>query len=53
MDHSFQLANANKDAIDTACDNLFPGEVLFKFSSSYLAWSLTSRLFTRSLSAWV
>lgn len=33
MDHSFQLANANKNAIDSACDNLFPGEVLFKFNS--------------------
>ena len=30
VDHSFQLANANKDAIDPACDDLFTGEVLFK-----------------------
>ncbi|KAI9454141.1 hypothetical protein BJY52DRAFT_1123028 [Lactarius psammicola] len=25
---TFQLANANKDAIDTFCDNIFPGENL-------------------------
>ena len=29
MDCSFQLANANKDAIDSFCDNIFPGEVQF------------------------
>jgi hypothetical protein len=31
-DHSFQLANANP-VIDQDCDNLFTGEVLFKFNS--------------------
>jgi hypothetical protein len=29
MDHSFQLAYANKGIIDPLCDNIFPGEVLF------------------------
>ncbi|KAI9455948.1 hypothetical protein BJY52DRAFT_1278346 [Lactarius psammicola] len=25
---TFQLANSNQDAINTACDNIFPGELL-------------------------
>ena len=42
VDHSFQLANANKDAIDPACDNLFTGEVLFKFNSLIHQFALYS-----------
>ena len=59
VDHSFQLANANTGAIDPACDNLSPGEVQCRFNSPIhqltrtFVWLLTSRLFTRSLSAWV
>jgi len=29
VDCSFQLANSNQDAVNAACDNIFPDEVQF------------------------
>ncbi|KAI0256998.1 hypothetical protein BJV78DRAFT_1150029 [Lactifluus subvellereus] len=35
---TFQLANANNGVIDPLCDNLFPGEVLFRLYPRIYLW---------------